>query len=303
MITSILYPTKNNVVAVITSHNFNTSFIDRLSHILNQVDKIVIIDNNSDNSTLVLLKEIEVSSKIFIIYNAINLGVATALNQGVRWAINNLYKWVLLLDQDTFISDSLIEILCSSYQEMKNREQIGIIGPGYSDIKSRKYFIQFMLPVTYFFTEVKSVITSGSLIPIEVYEKIGPFRDDLFIDFVDIEYCLRARTMGYKVMKVHSLLMQHSIGSITMHRLPWKITGTTNHSPFRRYYMMRNNIILAKEYLLFDPGWVLSSLVSRVKSTLLMLLFEKQRILKFKYSVLGIHDGILGNVNRTINQG
>jgi len=37
------------------------------------------------------------------------------------------------------------------------------------------------------------VITSGSLLPLATYADIGPFREEFFIDFVDTDYCFRAR--------------------------------------------------------------------------------------------------------------
>jgi rhamnosyltransferase len=296
----MILPEKYNVCAVVTSYYPNEGFTDRLFRISKQVDKIVVIDNNSDAPVLALLEEVSRDLKIHTIFNSDNLGVATALNQGIRWAKINDYSWVLLLDQDTVISDNLVEVLCGCYQKMTNKEQIGIIGPGYFDLESRKYFTHPIHGDTYIYNEVKSVITSGSLMSTDIFEIIGPFRDDLFIDFIDIEYCLRARARGFKIIKVHTHLMQHSIGSVSMHRLPWKITGTSNHSPLRRYYMMRNNILIVKEYFLIYPGWAITSLFGRVKSTLLMIFFEKQRIQKLKYSALGVIDGISGKVNRII---
>lgn len=288
-------PSKLNICAVLTSYNPDSNFEDRVIKIYKQVAGLVIIDNNSNPLVIKLLDEISEKYGIHIILNTDNLGVATALNQGIRWAKMNNYCWVILFDQDSLVSEDMVNILCDCYKTFQGREQIGIMGPGYSyaEIPSPTNNIKE-------YKEVKSIITSGSLFSINLFDKIGPFREDLFIDFVDIEYCLRARVKGFKLIKLESILMQHSIGSETMHRLIWKEIGTSNHPPWRRYYMIRNNIIVAKKYFLIDPGWVLKTLFNGVKSTLSIFFFEKQKFRKLKFSALGIIDGISGRVNRII---
>jgi rhamnosyltransferase len=295
----MILPAKNNICAVITSYNPDLGFSDRLNVVLNQVDKLIIIDNNSDSSTLALLNELSKNINIHIIYNLINLGVAGALNQGILRAMDNNYPWILMLDQDTLISDVLVKEICLILNKLNDIEHVAIIGPSYN-FENRRCFFRTKAEEASSYQEVKSVITSGSLISLDIFEKIGPFRDDLFIDFVDTEYCLRARAKGYKVLKMRSVLMQHKIGSVTMHNLPWRITGTSNHSPLRRYYMMRNNIIVARKYFCKDPLWVVGSLITRLKSTILLVCFEKQRLIKLKYSALGFIDGLSGKLNRTI---
>ena len=44
------------------------------------------------------------------------------------------------------------------------------------------------------------VITSGSIITIAAYKEIGPFNNEMFIDFIDIEWCLRARKKNLKLL-------------------------------------------------------------------------------------------------------
>jgi len=291
---------KDNICAIITTYNPDFDFRDRLDLISKHVEKVVIVDNNSDSITKKILFDISTDSKILVIFNEVNMGVAAALNQGIYLAKNASCSWVLLFDQDTRISENFVEVLFSSYCKIAIGEQIGVIGPSYFDVKSRDYLDQTLTDYPNYFKEVKFIITSGSLIAIDVYEKIGPFREDLFIDFVDIEYCLRARIKGFKIFQLLDLSIQHSIGSVTMHKLLWGYTGTSNHSPLRRYFMMRNNIFVAREYIFSDPAWALNSIYLRLKSTILMILFEKQRMLKLKYSIYGIIDGIMGNISRNI---
>ena len=108
--------------------------------------------------------------------------------------------------------------------------------------------------------EVESVITSGSLIPLEAHAKVGAFREEFFIDYVDSDYCFRARAKGLRVIKTRQALMSHAIGAASEHGLLWMNKWTSNHSPDRRYYGARNNTVMLREYGHYPFGsWAMKS--------------------------------------------
>jgi len=121
------------------------------------------------------------------------------------------------------------------------------------------------------------------------------------MDCVDLEYCLRARSHGFRIIMTRKPLMDHALGATTMHTLPWKRTGTSNHLPVRRYYMTRNHIVLVREYLRKEPVWAISTLYERLKWTILMCLFEKNKFRKLGFTAMGIFDGILSNFRRNLS--
>ncbi len=286
--------------AIITSFNADSNFNERIERISKQVNTVVIVDNHSELIALSQLKEIiKIKRGIHIIYNSMNLGVAKALNQGVLWAKKNNFDFVLLLDQDSIVDETMLETLHYYYLN-NNEKNIGMVGSNYSCIDNNIPMFHNKTPMSSNYSLVKSIITSGSLIPLQVFDKVGLFQDELFIDFIDIEFCLRIRSYGYKILLVTTSLMQHSIGSATTHNLPWKKTSTTNHIPIRRYYMMRNNIIVAKKYFLKYPLWSVKSILNSMKSVLLMLLFERNRTAKFKFTILGLLDGVTGRYKKNI---
>ena len=140
--------------------------------------------------------------------------------------------------------DTLIDVLNGS----GGADSTAVLGCNYRDVHAGRLRYPDESASGFSWRERKTVITSGSLVSVGVYDAIGPFRDAFFIDHVDDEYCLRARKMGYRVLSTCKPVMLHSVGASTLHRLLWKKTGVTNHPPFRRYYMTRNHIILMKEY-------------------------------------------------------
>ena len=293
-------PSRNNICAIVVTYNPKGDFLGRVARIAEQVSCVVIVDNHSNSQIVSMLKSMSSRQNISLILHDENLGVATALNRGVQWAKGHDYQWVVTFDQDTIVMEYMVKELLKAYHDFKQKDKVAVIGSTYCNPNIGKINLAPDLRVKQPCVEVETVITSGSLMPLAVFDVVGFFRDEFFIDFVDIEFCLRARAKGLKIILARKPVMWHDIGSTTMHRLPWKKTGSSNHSPIRRYYMMRNNIIVVKEYFLIDPASVITLIYSRVKSTILMCLFEKNRLLKLKYSALGLLDGLLGKFDRVI---
>lgn len=292
-------PEIGNICAVIVTYHPDNHFDERVKRIARQVDSVVIVDNNSNEESVYMIHNLSKDMKVHLILNNENLGIATAINQGVVWAKVNGYQWVLTFDQDTVVENYLVRTLIGVYETINEREKIGIIASNFRDSYSQRSLSVFNSNnADYAWEERKTVITSGSLLSIKAYDEIGPFRDEFFIDFVDLEYCLRLRSKGFKVFLACKPLMLHAIGASTLHNLLWKKTGTSNHSVIRRYYMSRNHMVLIKEYFFKEPIWVATTIFSRIKSIILICLYENFRLTKLKYILLGFLDGITSNFTR-----
>jgi rhamnosyltransferase len=145
--------------------------------------------------------------------------------------------------------------------------------------------------------EVESVITSGSLIPLAVHAAVGPFRDDFFIDYVDSEYCFRARAQGYRVIRTAKPLMSHTIGAPTRHTVLGLCKWTTNHSADRRYYIARNDTVMLREYGGYPFGsWALKSLGRRLRTCKRIVLYEQFKARKIAAVSAGWWDGVRGHM-------
>jgi rhamnosyltransferase len=92
--------------------------------------------------------------------------------------------------------------------------------------------------------------------------------------------------------------MKHAIGVRKEHRTPLRTIETSNHSPERRYYMGRNMVLVAREYLTAEPGWVLMKAWKLVKSVILITLFERERSLKVRSLLRGVWHGLRGREGR-----
>jgi len=280
-----------HICAVVVTYHPDKAFLDRFAAIAQQVGRIVIVDNGSSPMAVEMLNRFSLKSNVQLILNEENLGVATALNQGVRFAKSQGYRWVLTFDQDTVPSDKMVETLLGTYATFDQKEKLAVLGSNYR-IEDNGEAQPSESDERYSWIEKKSVITSGSLMSIAAFDVIGPFRTGFFIDHVDTEYCLRARSKGFKIILTRMPIMHHAIGAASTHLLLWKRMGTTNHSSLRRYYNTRNLIVLVREYFFREPIWAFATLYSWAKAIVLVCLFEQERLTKLKAMASGVLHGL-----------
>lgn len=289
---------KKSVLAIVVTYHPDSLFAERFERLRGQVGSILIVDNNSGPEAVSMLREAAARVNMGLILNSGNLGVATALNIGIAHAIANGYEWALLFDQDTVPGSEMFEGLSKVYEEFPRKDKLAIIGSNYPEPVGGKLRFSKASKNGCCWQDRRVVITSGSLLSLRICGALGPFRDEYFIDCVDHEYCLRARSKGFEVIATVKPLMTHGIGRPTPHHLPWRATQVSNHNSMRRYYMIRNHVDLAKRYLLKEPAWVIASLWARFKSLVSICLFEDDRLAKMKYSCLGLVDGFCSKFDR-----
>lgn len=280
--------------AVVVTYFPDLDFFKRVESVVAQVPQTVIVDNGSSASTVEQLNRIADRRSIHLILNPGNEGLAAALNAGVRWAASQGFQWVLTLDQDTTVAPDMVEALTALVGSYPAPERLAVVGSNFRNRFNGSLFREPMRADGFRGREMPSVLTSGSLTSISVFQSIGGFRDDFFIDCIDHEYCLRARSRGFHVVLTSNPLMEHGIGHLTTHRFLWRDVNTSNHSPLRRYFTFRNMLILTREYFAKEPRWILYALWGLLKSFVLILLFETDRTTKLKFILRGCFDGALG---------
>lgn len=287
---------KEDICAVVVTYHPDPGFELRLAGLTEQVGSVAIVDNHSDEAEISMLREVSRRSGIHLILNEENMGIASALNKGVGWAKENGYQWALTMDQDSTPLEGMVESLIKVHRDCPFREGIGVIGSNYRDPNTGEVFRESDSP----WRKEKTVITSGSLLSLSAFEKVGPFREDFFIDQVDHEYCLRLRKNGYDVLLSLNIGMAHPVGLMKVHRLLWKRYEVTNHNPLRRYYIMRNSTVLAQEY---RNRWMFRVLKRFRKEIFKVLMYEDHKALKIYAMILGISDALRGRMGRLGSHG
>lgn len=291
-------PNRNNILGVIVTYHPDMELHKRVEKIRHQIDKLLIIDNKSSPDCVLMIQKISTDLDVDLILNESNLGIAEALNQGLKYAeiFGERYSWVLTLDQDTSCYPSLVQNLIMAYEDCPFRNEVGIIGTNYQE-KTTGRILHKKTQAKENWEEVQNLPTSGCILSIAAFSKVGDFRSDLFIDQVDTEYCMRLRYEGYRVLISLKIGMIHPLGYYRVSKLHKWMRGSTmitNYPPVRHYYWTRNGVTLIKENFLRDVRWSLNQAYYLFfRRIITVLLFEDQKIIKLGNIVLGIWHAIL----------
>src|SRR5256885_13917499 len=204
-------PTRETTCAVIVTFRPDQELSDRLNRVPAHARTIVIVDNGSGPDIAATIEKACQSSGAVLISNPENRGQAAALNQGVELALNRGFEWALLLDQDSIVLPELLSGAQAAYREFPKPEKLAVIGADHDHpfhYKKRRRF-----PNAGAYREMRTVITSGSFVQLQIFRQIGGFKAELFIDSVDDEYCMRARANGYAVIEATAFGTEHQIGA------------------------------------------------------------------------------------------
>ena len=222
------------VSAVTVLYNPDENVIKNIETYINYVEKIFLIDN-SEIPNEIISQYFKNNSNVYYISHKENKGIAKALNEGIDKAASLNFDYVLTMDQDSFFEESLIKKYLEEFKELNQKSSISVVGPSYENVIIYDENI----------TEVNTLITSGSIINIDVYNKAGKYNEWLFIDQVDNDFCFRAKLLGYKVLRFNHIFLNHKLGTSK------KINSKRNvvlHSSFRLYFIVRNSLYIIKKY-------------------------------------------------------
>lgn len=288
------------VAAIIISYNPDNNLLDSVNLLINQVDKIIIVDNGSESQkkkNINLIKDID-NEKIEVIFNEENLGIATALNIGVKEALNQGYNWILTMDQDSKASSNMVKKMLEVYNTIdeSERKEILSIFPNFVDERIQSIEENSNMDS---YEYVDADITSGNLLRAEVFDKVGFFDDSLFIDLVDTDFCMRLNEKNIKMIKVRDAILYHSLGESQSVKSIFGKFNTSNHSALRRYYMTRNRFYTWEKYKDLNSFTLNRDKKLFKKEFVKIILGEKDKVNKIKMVFRGYKDykkGIRGKL-------
>lgn len=293
-----------NVIGIVILYNPNIRLLQHLHEsIINQCDGLIFVDNSQNlyvrKHNADWINNLRQTSCHYISMND-NLGIATAQNKGIEIAKSLNADFVLLLDQDSLLPKNMVSNLLSAYQNLMNQnKKIALIAPCFVDEKTGKlakiskrsnFLPNKVLPNQEPYIEVDYAIASGSLIALNVLDKVGKMQEDLFIDWVDIEWCYRARKCQFLSYVIPSVIMEHSIGDEMAQ-------GVSLHSDFRNYFIVRNSLYLA----LYGDLPMNFRIIQLFKTPAYVLFYSyhaKRRFYSLKLLLIAIKDGILKKMGK-----
>ena len=268
------------LAGLVVFYNPNSRYLDNVEKYIAAVDKLYIVDNSEDDFRGIYSSWVQrYSGKIAVIENRGNSGIARALNLGAKNALRDGFQFLLTMDQDSFFEiDDLYRF--KKHIRSEKEDNIAIYAPRLNLEKSdgRK--------------ACHEVITSGSILKLDIWKKIKGFREDFFIYVVDIEYCWKIRRNGYFIRKYPDIVLQHQTDDFYFHNGKKEYCRNTSGITF--YYVVRNNLYLISEYIFIFPIWSLKRFVRMTRTWGRIYLIENNKRMKRKYIRIAIVDFVRG---------
>ena len=282
----------SSLLATIITYHPNEECLKNILTYYPYVSEIVLVDNTeNDNSTFI--ESLKPYNKIVVIKENCNFGIGKALNLAVKVAIEKKYEFVLTMDQDSSFHVNQFHKYLDCFNKL-DHSNLGMVGLNYSK-KSEISKLQDCKSI-----EVTHLITSGSILTINAFEKIGGFNEEFFIDGVDHEYCLKLILANFKVLSFQNIFLDHNLGDLKEVK-NWGIGGKVlrnTHSPLRFYYITRNYLYLNKIYKKQFPGFCSTlrrEILQKLKNG---LLYEKNKASYLRNFFRAVRDFKKGNFGK-----
>jgi rhamnosyltransferase len=299
-----LPPRSATCAVVVTYHPERETLARLLDSALAQVDAVVVVDNGSGPE---LEDWLGSRDRVRLERLGANRGVAHAQNRGIEWALARGCDWVLILDHDSVPSPGMVARLRDALLRAESQGlKVAAAGPQYVNPVTghRSYFVglrNWRLQRTYCpegdaeaVLPADILISSGSLIPAAALREVGPLDDALFIDYVDTDWCLRAKSRGYTAIGVCGAVMEHNLGAGSVQlSLFGRRRQVSLYGPLRLYYRARNSVLLyRKPYVPWR--WVLHDLLRLAQLLGFFSLLRPPRARNLGMMLRGLRDGLLG---------
>lgn len=191
--------------------------------------EIIVIDNDSQDGSVEMLRNYRKKGQIRLIENASNTGFSFANNQGIKIAKG---RHVLLLNSDTIVKkDALSELVdfADSHpdagvvaSQLLNAD--GTIQPScfyFPTVKNailefwlgKKGLFEKYAPKTKKPVVVEAAVGASFLMTQRALKKVGKLDEKYFFYFEDIDYCRRVKNAGLKVYYLPNSKVVHYHGA------------------------------------------------------------------------------------------
>lgn len=270
--------------------------LEHLSSLIKNVQTAGFLPILVDNSEKHPLKKGMFLGEIQMIFMEGNAGIAAAQNAGVLLAKKLGEELIGFFDQDSQADAELIQKL-SDYTELYDGcvvaplalEKDTLLEYPVQRLNKMGYPKDVYVKNAKRPQKVDLVISSGTMMSMKVLEKAGMFDEDFFIDFVDIEWCLRCKKAAIPIYVLPDAVLYHKIGNETIDAGQMKITV---HSPLRTYYKVRNSFLLL--YKKVNVIFAFRQILPAVIHNFLLIFQEENKKEYLKYYLLGICHGVCG---------
>lgn len=254
--------------------------LENIRSYCNEIDAIYFVDNTSTANER--FNNVD-GVKYMPMYN--NLGLCKGLNIGCREAIKDGFDILITMNMDTFCPKGTIKSLISAVENNPEKAYGTNIKLIYRDSKGKRIFSEeAKFPEKN--EEIYWTIMSGNAFSSKCFNAVGGFDESLFIDNLDRDFSFRLRRAGFPIVRLGKIFIFQEFGNMTTFNIGIKKLHIANLSPFRYYYIFRNEYYLRKKYKA-DYNIYKVDLYKYIFS---ILFFEKDKIKKIKACIKGIRE-------------
>lgn len=223
--------------------NYNSGFFlaECVRSSISQVDEICVVDNaSSDNSLDACRHQFKGLSRVSYVRNDKNIGFAAACNVGLSRVNGDI---ILFLNPDCSLGPKSVSEMLRVLTENPKNGMVGglLLNPdgteqgggrravptpwrsfvraiGLYKLSNRwpKLFDDFYLhkrPLTDYAVEVEAISGACMMVDRKAVDDVGVWDDGYFLHCEDLDWCMRFRSKGWKILFVPSARVIHALGS------------------------------------------------------------------------------------------
>lgn len=179
----------------------------------------IFIYDNSPSAILNIEDILHEKFNIHYFHDKTNPGVSKAYNQGFKLGQELNKQWLLLLDQDTIFPHNALLTYCKALQE---NHKFSLFAPILVSARGNiyspcNYFLKRGFPIQSIKVGPlrlinKSLLNSGLLINIELFEQVGGYNERLKLDFSDFDFIDRCQKIIDSVFIINTRCI-HTLSS------------------------------------------------------------------------------------------
>lgn len=319
----------NRVTLSIIIINFNSKklLVDCLNSIFTSYPdiffEIIVVDNNSNEN----IKDLEIIyTKVKFIYNKLNLGFGAANNIGIKESTG---EFVLLLNPDTIVNgNSFIPMM----DYLENNADVGVVGCkiynekgeiersthsfptlvkeffhsneflkiffGYNNRLIKIFFDLFKFNSLHSYNdhdnkmEVDHVTGACMMLKREVITNVGLFDEAFFLYNEEVEWSLRIKKAGYKIIFLPNSYIIHLFGCSTGQRVQKQKVNKLLVERYRgMFYFFQKHyskVKLTMLRIIVFQGFMLRFLTYFTMNLFVIFIKERRNKIKYYLSILNL---------------
>lgn len=286
---------KNDIYIILVNYGHAKLTVDCITS-LNKAgcnnDRIIIVDNNSPDDSLEILRMLD---GVILIESKENGGFSYGNNLGIKYALSRNCEGVVLLNNDTVISEDFFEHFIST-----NCDEVVVPKILYYDHPDVIWYaggeIRYDkgLPIHHGMNQKDSMEFSGKkytdyacgcciLIPRSILDRIGLLNEKYFMYWEDCDYTLRLFKAGLKISYMPEAKVWHKVSM-----------SSDANSPAYIYYFNRNRFYVLKHYNFGLSAWIYTVLTRLIR--VLMSFFYKSNDRMIIKAWKDYRKGIMGKI-------